>query len=93
MRRLAECQVNNDKDVPWADFTQTWPRSSIRSQQWLRAKWRRLKSSIKDCDCLSLKGLKVTPVNSPLYILTNVLIFQKFVTFCWRGVVVPKFEC
>ncbi|XP_057374404.1 cyclin-D-binding Myb-like transcription factor 1 isoform X1 [Daphnia carinata] len=55
INRLTE--LDSDKEIAWADLTQSWPRSSVRSHQWLRAKWKRLKSSVKGSDNLSLKEI------------------------------------
>ncbi len=52
--RLSE--IDSDKDIAWTDLAQTWPRASVRSHQWLRAKWKRLKSTLKSSEDLSLKG-------------------------------------
>ena len=54
---MAESGETDDLFIPWVELTQNWPRSSIRSHQWLRAKWRRLRSTIKDHEKLDLKEI------------------------------------
>ena len=49
--------MESDKQIGWADLAQTWPRPSVRSHQWLRAKWRRMiKCATNDYESLSLQG-------------------------------------
>ncbi|XP_046654365.1 cyclin-D-binding Myb-like transcription factor 1 isoform X1 [Daphnia pulicaria] len=55
IRRLSK--IDSDKDIAWAELTQKWPRSSVRSHQWLRAKWKRLKSTVTSSEDLSLKEI------------------------------------
>ena len=54
--RLADSKANEDADITWSDVAQSWPQSSVRSHQWLRAKWKRLKSTVDGHQNLNLKG-------------------------------------
>ena len=56
LNRLTESGTENEADVDWLALCRSWPRPSIRSHQWLRAKWRRLKSLVKDHQNCKFKG-------------------------------------
>jgi len=57
INRLSNIEADDDSNINWADLAHSWPRPSIRSHQWLRVKWKKLKSSVDDHLSLNLKDI------------------------------------
>jgi len=57
INRLSSIEADDDSNISWTDLAHSWPRPSIKSHQWLRVKWKRLKSSVKDHLHLNMKDI------------------------------------
>lgn len=80
LRRLSQSEKSDEMHVAWTELAQTWPRPSLRSQQWLRAKWKQLRSTIEDHLNLSFKGYLHSPPDEAWF--ANVLWFHPLEICC-----------
>jgi len=57
INRISNIEADDDSNIDWTDLAHSWPRPTIKSHQWLRVKWKRLKSSVKEHLNLNLKDI------------------------------------
>ncbi|XP_037092201.1 cyclin-D-binding Myb-like transcription factor 1 isoform X2 [Pollicipes pollicipes] len=56
---LSDSGLAEEGDIDWSSLTETWPRNSVRSPQWLRGRWWTLKQQLKNHHRMSFREVLV----------------------------------